>query len=78
MSKYGIRVHIVPIGLNYYNPSSFRSKVLIDIGKAYAIPDQLVELYQKSKREAITLLLSEIENVFYFIFILIYKNKNNQ
>ena len=67
MSKYGIRVNIVPIGLNYYKPSSFRSKVIIDIGKAYTIPNELVDLYQKSKREAITVLLTEIENVRNFI-----------
>lgn len=73
MAKYGIKVHIVPIGLNYYRPSDFRSKVLIDIGKPYTIPDQMLELYQKSKREAITMLLSEIENVFSFK-ILSYNN----
>ena len=63
MSKFGIRVNIVPIGLNYYKPSAFRSKVIIDIGKAYAIPNELTDLYKKSKREAITVLLREIENV---------------
>lgn len=63
MTKFGIRVNIVPIGLNYYKPSAFRSKVLIEIGKPYVIPNQLVELYQKNKRESISILLTEIEIV---------------
>jgi len=63
MAKFGIRVNIVPIGLNYYKPSAFRSKVLIDIGKAYSIPNELADLYKKNKREAISVLLHEIENV---------------
>ncbi len=72
MCKYGIRVNIVPIGLNYYKPSAFRSKVLIDIGKAYSIPNELVDIYQKNKREAISLLLNEIENVLYRFFLSFY------
>jgi len=54
-------VHIVPCGLNYYRADRFRSKVVIDFGPSYEVPKELVETYKKSKKEAISTLLAEIE-----------------
>ena len=79
MSKFGAKVKIVPMGLNYYKvksikyfkinfaqniqPHAFRSKVIIDIGKPYEIPNELCELYKVNKREATGILLTEIGSV---------------
>ncbi|KAJ2056811.1 Glycerol-3-phosphate/dihydroxyacetone phosphate acyltransferase [Coemansia sp. S146] len=46
---------IVPTGLNYFHPSKFRSRAVIDFGQPIDIPPELVEQYRKggaAKREA--------------------------
>ncbi|KAJ2734421.1 Glycerol-3-phosphate/dihydroxyacetone phosphate acyltransferase [Coemansia sp. BCRC 34962] len=46
---------IVPTGLNYFHPSKFRSRAVIDFGQPIDIPPELVEKYRKggaAKREA--------------------------
>lgn len=35
MKEYGIKVNIVPCGLNYFRPHKFRSKVIMEFGKPY-------------------------------------------
>jgi len=54
-------VKIVPCGLNYYRANRFRSKAVVEFGIPYEVPRKLVETYKKSKKEAISKLLSEIE-----------------
>ncbi|KAJ2412418.1 Glycerol-3-phosphate/dihydroxyacetone phosphate acyltransferase [Coemansia sp. RSA 2530] len=46
---------IVPTGLNYFHPSKFRSRAVIDFGQPIDIPPELVEKYRRggvAKREA--------------------------
>ncbi|KAJ2893287.1 Glycerol-3-phosphate/dihydroxyacetone phosphate acyltransferase [Coemansia aciculifera] len=46
---------IVPTGLNYFHPSKFRSRAVIDFGQPIDVPPELVEKYRKggeAKREA--------------------------
>lgn len=50
MEKYGKAVKLVPCGFNYYNPSKFRSRVVMEFGEAYTVPEELVELYKKNKK----------------------------
>ena len=57
MEKYGKPVTLVPCGFNYYNPQNFRSKVVMEFGPAYKVPEELVELYKVNKRKAIAELL---------------------
>ena len=57
MEKYGCQVTIVPAGFNYYNPQNFRSKVILQFGAGFKIPQQMVELYKIDKKKAIANLL---------------------
>ena len=57
MEKYGKPVTIVPMGFNYYNPQNFRSKVIMEFGPGYKIPEELLELYKVDQKKAIATLL---------------------
>lgn len=59
MEKYGTQVQIVPCGLNYFSGHRFRSFVVIEFGKPYKIPQELVDLYKKQKRAACSQLLEK-------------------
>ncbi|EAS02043.2 glycerol-3-phosphate O-acyltransferase (macronuclear) [Tetrahymena thermophila SB210] len=61
MAQHNIQVNIVCCGLNYYACDKFRSKVIMEFGQPYKIPMEAAETYKKSKREAISELLHEIE-----------------
>ena len=63
MVKYNKSVQIVCCGLNYFGGHRFRSRVIIEIGQPYRIPDELKEMYKVNKRESIKILLKQIENV---------------
>lgn len=44
--------------------NEFRSKVIMDIGAPYEIPKELYDMYMsKNKKEAVAILLEEVENV---------------
>lgn len=64
MNKFNINVKIVPIGLNYYKAEEFRSKVIVDIGRAYEIPKNLVELFKEDKKVATAVIMEEIKKVY--------------
>ncbi|KAJ2807845.1 Glycerol-3-phosphate/dihydroxyacetone phosphate acyltransferase [Coemansia helicoidea] len=56
---------IVPTGLNYFHPSKFRSRAVIDFGQPIEIPPELVEKYRRggdAKREACDELLTTVAN----------------
>jgi glycerol-3-phosphate O-acyltransferase/dihydroxyacetone phosphate acyltransferase len=53
MALHNIEVDIVCCGLNYYACDKFRSKVIIEFGKAYTPPKELVERYKISRKDAI-------------------------
>ena len=66
MDKYGCQVNLVPAGFNYYNPQNFRSKVILEFGPAYKVPQELVDLYRTDKKKAISTLLEQLEKVLAF------------
>jgi len=43
--------------------NEFRSKVIMDIGAPYEIPVELYDMYKKNKKEAVAILLEQIEQV---------------
>jgi len=61
--EYNIPVHIVPCGLNYFSGHRFRGRVLLEYGKPYKIPDEIIELYKKDKREGCNQLLLKITDL---------------
>lgn len=61
MAKSSAPVKIVPCGFNYFKGYKFRSKAVVEFGVPIEIPKSLVERYQKSKKDAISVLLADIE-----------------
>ncbi|KAJ1728806.1 Glycerol-3-phosphate/dihydroxyacetone phosphate acyltransferase [Coemansia sp. Benny D160-2] len=54
---------IVPTGLNYFHPSKFRSRAVIDFGQPIDVPPELVAQYQQGgseRREACSELLATV------------------
>jgi glycerol-3-phosphate O-acyltransferase/dihydroxyacetone phosphate acyltransferase len=68
MEKYGCSVTIVPAGFNYYNPQNFRSKVILEFGEPFKIPEEMVHLYKQDKKAAIAKLLDLLESVKKYIY----------
>jgi len=58
-----LKISIVAVGLKYFNPHKFRSKLIVEFSRPYRIPQELVDNYQvkEKKREACSTLLKEIE-----------------
>lgn len=50
--KYGLDVHIVPVGINYTYPSQFRKEVMINFHDAFSIKE-LTELYKEHPAKAL-------------------------
>lgn len=46
MAKYNKKITIVTCGLNYFKGDRFRSKVFVEFGLPYEIPQELADLYQ--------------------------------
>jgi glycerol-3-phosphate O-acyltransferase/dihydroxyacetone phosphate acyltransferase len=55
------KISIVACGLKYFKPHKFRSQVVVEFSKPYRIPQELVELYKKNKRQACAEMLTEVE-----------------
>lgn len=53
MCKYNKPVNIICCGFNYFKAHKFRSRVIMEFGEPYKIPMEYIELYKKSKRDAI-------------------------
>lgn len=62
-SKYQKNIKIQAVGLNYYRPHRFRSKVVIEFSEPFQVPEDLVKNYndRSKKREVISNLLNMIE-----------------
>lgn len=59
----GLKVKIVPVGLSYFHPHKFRSRVVVEFGHAMDIPVDLVEKFKQGgsqKREAVGKFLDQI------------------
>jgi len=50
--KYGLDVHIVPVGINYTYPDQFRKEVMINFHDAFSIKE-LTELYKAHPAKAL-------------------------
>jgi glycerol-3-phosphate O-acyltransferase / dihydroxyacetone phosphate acyltransferase len=60
-----VKVKIVPVGLTYFHPERFRSRLVVEFGSALDVPPQLVEMFKSGgdqKREAVAKLLDMIYN----------------
>ncbi|CCG21383.1 Sct2 glycerol-3-phosphate acyltransferase [Candida orthopsilosis Co 90-125] len=55
-----VPVSIVPVGLNYFHPHKFRSRVVIEFGKPIIVDEQMAEQYEMNSREAVDKLLKTI------------------
>lgn len=55
-----VPVSIVPVGLSYFHPHKFRSRVVIEFGKPIIVDKQMAELYAANSREAVDKLLKII------------------
>jgi 1-acyl-sn-glycerol-3-phosphate acyltransferase len=58
-----VKVKIVPVGLSYFHPHRFRSRSVVEFGRAMDVPAEYVEMYKEGgmrKREAVTKLLDLI------------------
>ncbi|KZO91664.1 hypothetical protein CALVIDRAFT_541566 [Calocera viscosa TUFC12733] len=58
-----LHVRIVPVGLSYFHPHRFRSRAVIEFGRAFEVPADLVEMFQSGgdgKRTAVSKLLDLI------------------
>ena len=57
----GVRVPVVPCGLNYFTPDRFRSSVLVQFGPPLALDDRRLELYRTDPHEAVRAFTAELE-----------------
>ncbi|CAK9682077.1 unnamed protein product [Candida parapsilosis] len=55
-----VPVSIVPVGLSYFHPHKFRSRVVIEFGKPIVVDEQMAEQYEMNSREAVDKLLKTI------------------
>ncbi|TFY63985.1 hypothetical protein EVJ58_g2911 [Rhodofomes roseus] len=58
-----LKVQIVPVGMSYFHPHRFRSRVVVEFGTAFDVPQELVALYRQGgteKRQAVGQLLNLI------------------
>lgn len=63
MEKYGVKVKMVPCGIHNYRRHRTGSKIAMEFGPAYEVPQETVELYRRDRRRAIEGLLREVERV---------------
>jgi 1-acyl-sn-glycerol-3-phosphate acyltransferase len=57
---YGLDVHIVPVGVNYTYPASFRKEVLINFDESFSI-NELMELYKAHPAKALLAFNEKVE-----------------
>ncbi|KAJ7100824.1 hypothetical protein B0H15DRAFT_944115 [Mycena belliarum] len=60
-----LRVKIVPVGLSYFHAHKFRSRAVVEFGRALDVPPELVEMFKQGgaqKREAVSEFLELIFN----------------
>ncbi|KAJ7675042.1 hypothetical protein B0H17DRAFT_946306 [Mycena rosella] len=60
-----VRVKIVPVGLSYFHAHKFRSRAVVEFGRALDVPAELVDMFKlggAQKREAVSKFLDLIFN----------------
>ena len=55
-------IKILSCGFTYFNRDKFRSDVIIEFGIPFNIPDEWGQLFKENKKEAIGIILKEVEN----------------
>jgi glycerol-3-phosphate O-acyltransferase/dihydroxyacetone phosphate acyltransferase len=58
--KYGIDVHIVPVGINYTYPSKFRKEVMINFHEPFSIKE-LTDIYKTSPAKALLMFNEKVD-----------------
>src|SRR5512138_1038058 len=58
--EFGLDVHIVPVGINYTYPASFRKEVMINFHEPFSIRE-LQELYKTSPAKALLVFNQKVE-----------------
>jgi glycerol-3-phosphate O-acyltransferase/dihydroxyacetone phosphate acyltransferase len=56
MEKYGKPVTLVPCGMSFENQHKFRSKMTLEFGEPFKIPQSMIEQYRTNKSAAIATL----------------------
>ncbi|MDH5414817.1 MAG: 1-acyl-sn-glycerol-3-phosphate acyltransferase, partial [Flavobacteriaceae bacterium] len=59
LAKFSLDVQIVPVGIQYEGPKSFRSRLLVQFGKPISMKSY-EEAYKENERESLDLLKSDI------------------
>ena len=62
MERHDLQVPIVPIGLNYFRGDRFRGRVVVEFGVPIHLDKDIVQTYQKSKRDGYQQLLQKVED----------------
>ncbi|VEU19419.1 DEKNAAC100852 [Brettanomyces naardenensis] len=63
VAKYpGMKVQIVPCGLNYFHPHKFRSRAVLDFGHPIEINDEMAERYKQDARKTVGELMDTVAN----------------
>lgn len=60
VEAYGLDVHIVPVGVNYTYPASFRKEVLINFDESFSI-NEFMELYKAHPAKALLAFNEKVE-----------------
>ena len=58
-----VKIKIVPVGLSYFHPHKFRSRVVVEFGTAMDVPQDYVQMFKEGgtqKRQAVGKLLDLI------------------
>ena len=71
-SNPDLKLKIVPVGMSYFHPDKFRSRVVVEFGSAMDVPEDLVNKFKlggADKREAVGKLLDTIYNALKIVTI---------
>ncbi len=68
---------VIPVGVNYYNPTQFRGSVLFNVGQPILVKNYL-DYYRESESKTTTLFLKDLTESLKPLIINIDKNENEQ
>lgn len=60
--KHDISVPVVPVGLTYFRGHRFRARVVIEFGTPIHVTDEMMDTYEKDKRQACDEFLTYVED----------------
>ncbi|CUM64537.1 uncharacterized protein PRCAT00002143001 [Priceomyces carsonii] len=55
-----VAIQIIPVGMNYFHPDKFRSRVVIEFGKPIVVGKALAEKYKENSKDSVSKLLETI------------------